>query len=207
MKKEPPQETPILESNKAGLSSEKLNLVIALCAILISAASFYATYLQADAAERQVKAMTLPLIQFSHGNWDKIKQSKTLQFSLVNGGVGPAIIKNVEFKYKNKSFSSANSFYLDCCLEKEPSQKNTVNALTTPVVNTIIAGQSTLQFIEIDKVKNDITFWDKLNNERHYLTLKICYCSMLGECYVTEKNGIVDPIEYCPIKQPKSKLL
>ena len=50
-----------------GISSQRLNLILALCAILISAASFYATYLQADSAEKQVKAMTLPLIGSDEG--------------------------------------------------------------------------------------------------------------------------------------------
>jgi len=196
------EEKNAIESDKQkssrGMSSEKLNLVIALCAIFISAASFYATYLQADAAERQVKAMTLPLIQFSHGNWDEERQSETLQFNLINAGIGPAIIKNVEFKYNNATYSNENSFYLACCLDKDTVDKNTVFAMTNPITNSILAGQSELQFIAIEKAKNDNDFWQRLNNERHSLSLKICYCSMLEECYVTEKNGVVSPIGECP---------
>ena len=33
-------------------TTERLNLIFALCAVLISGASFYATYLQASAAEK-----------------------------------------------------------------------------------------------------------------------------------------------------------
>lgn len=32
--------------------TERLNLIIAVCAVLISGASFYTTYLQANAAEK-----------------------------------------------------------------------------------------------------------------------------------------------------------
>lgn len=186
---------------KAGISSEKLNLVIAICAILISAASFYATYLQADAAERQVKAMTMPLIQFTHGNWDEKKQSHALNFRLKNAGIGPAIIKSIEFKYEEKSYINWRSFYIDCCLNKGAVKKNTVNAITNPVVNSILAGQSELLINSIEKNKNDDAFWQKLNVERKKLTLKVCYCSMLDKCYITEKNGVVAPINHCPTKQ------
>ena len=39
------------------LRTENINFIVAISAVLISAASFYATYLQADAANKQVKAM------------------------------------------------------------------------------------------------------------------------------------------------------
>ena len=50
--------------------AEKFNfeMLIAACAVLISIASFYATFLQANAAEKQVTAMTLPLMNFLTGN-------------------------------------------------------------------------------------------------------------------------------------------
>ena len=83
-----------------GLSTERLSLVLAICAILVSVASFYATYLQADSAKKQVKAMTLPLLQFHHGNYAEQDDKQRLTFGLKNAGVGPAIIKSVMLKYK-----------------------------------------------------------------------------------------------------------
>ncbi|MFC1690280.1 hypothetical protein ACFL07_11610 [Pseudomonadota bacterium] len=59
------------------VSSERLNFIIAVCAILISGASFYATFLQANSAEQQVKAMTWPLIEFTHSNFDVETGEKT----------------------------------------------------------------------------------------------------------------------------------
>ncbi len=72
-----------------GISSERLNLILALCAILISAASFYATYLQADSAEKQVKAMTLPLIQFTSGSWDSGEKISKLTLGLKMRALAP----------------------------------------------------------------------------------------------------------------------
>ena len=83
------------KARRASVSSEQLNFILAVCAILISAASFYAVYLQANSAERQVNAMTLPLIQFSHGDYDTERDTRSIYFSLENAGVGPAIINSV----------------------------------------------------------------------------------------------------------------
>lgn len=207
-------------AQKTGISSEKLNLIIALCAILISAASFYATYLQADAAERQVKAMTLPLVQFTSGNWDNELREHELTLTLKNAGVGPAIIKRIDYKYQGKSYASLPEFYRACCeVEaseyfnriKENIKENKVETegiyITAPLINSILPGQEETPFLTFALAKENQKFWQKLNNERFHLTLKVCYCSLLGECYNTEKNGIVEPVEYCPVRQEKSKLL
>ncbi len=199
------------EDKKAGISSEKLNLIIALCAILISAASFYATYLQADAAERQVKAMTLPLVQFSSGNWDNEARKQELTLTLKNAGVGPAIIKRVDYKYQQQSYSSLNAFYKACCSEeateyfsrvKQNAEMGKANTdglyITTPLINSIIPGQEETPFLTFALTEDNQIFWQKLNDERFNLTLKVCYCSLLDECYNTEQNGIVEPIEFCP---------
>lgn len=73
-------------------TNERLNLFLALCAIIISAASFYATYLQANAAERQVKAATWPWLEVMTGNFNEEKNSEEITFYIKNSGSGPAII-------------------------------------------------------------------------------------------------------------------
>ena len=84
------------------LTNERLNLFLALCAIIISAASFYATYLQANAAERQVKAATWPWLEVMTGNFNEEKNSEEITFYIKNSGSGPAIIKYVKFFHDEK---------------------------------------------------------------------------------------------------------
>ena len=190
--------------------TEKLNFILALCAIFISAASFYATYLQANSAERQVKAMTLPLIQFSHGNYDPEENSRAIDLELKNAGVGPAIIKRVQIKYLNKTYDSLNQFFEACCKAEivlDKAQKALDQQLemdegmgdwvSQPLDNIILPGQSRYKFQSILYGTKTAAFWDKLNSERWNMSLDICYCSMLDECYVTEKNGVVKEIKTC----------
>ena len=183
------------------ISTEKLNFIIAVCAILISAASFYATYLQADAANKQVKAMTLPLLQFSTGNWNSEEKQKRITFTLTNAGLGAAIIKNFNFIYLNKKYDSI-SHYLEVCCGQELKQVNKklgddAGLLTAKVNNTILAGQSKNRFITFDYNKNTEVFWNKLNDERFKTKLEVCYCSLLDDCYITRENGIAKPVEQC----------
>lgn len=80
--------------------SEHVNSVIALCAILMSGASFYATWLQADAADKQVIAMTLPLVSFEHGNILADGKTPGIRLQLHNGGMGPAVLHSATFVMK-----------------------------------------------------------------------------------------------------------
>ncbi len=185
------------------ISTEKLNFIIAVCAILISAASFYATYLQADAANKQVKAMTLPLLQFSTGNWSPVLKKKQITFTLRNAGAGAAIIKDYRFIYKGNKYHSLDS-YLKACCAKETDEflqkiKNTndTSLLTSRVINTVLAGQEENEFLMLTYADNNQPLWNKLNNERWKTKIEVCFCSLLDNCYVTQENNPAKPVEQC----------
>ncbi len=191
----------------SGFSSQKLNLTIALCAVLISIASFYATYLQASAAEQQVKAMTLPLMQSYTGNFDDETKEKTISFTIENAGVGPALIKSISYNYQGVEYSSRGSFIKACCDKEREEYHNTFStsnemrygSITSNVLNTIIPAQTKVKHFRLFKGSTNNEYWDKLNDERFKMKVKICYCSLLDECYVTEKNGVVEPVDACPV--------
>jgi len=191
------------ESSTDGISSQRLNLILAVCGIVIALASFYATYLQAEAADKQVKAMTMPLIQFRHGNTDNDLETQIISFTLGNAGIGPALIKSVVYKYKGQSYYSLSRFLTLCCTSKQELQQDqtpiNIRSTTSTLIDTILAGQTEQRFLSIYRSNNDVDYWDKLDKARWQLNVEICYCSMLDECYITEKNGVIESIEQCPI--------
>ena len=189
-------------------SSQKLNLTLALCAVFISAASFYATYLQAKSAEQQVKAMTLPLLQYGTGNFELGTNKSVISFNLTNGGVGPAIVKTVIYKYKGKSTLNFFDYLKDCCSnELKEFNSNASKDLnitkggyvTSPTYNVVVPAQDRLEFYKLYRGELNDSLWSKLNTERKYLTVQVCYCSLLDEWYITERKGGVEPVEACPI--------
>lgn len=192
----------------SGFSSQKLNLTLALCAMLISAASFYATYLQAKSAEQQVKAMTLPLLQYGTGNVDPETNKPVISFNLTNGGVGPALVKTVTYKYKGKSTVNFFDYLEDCCsTELKEFNSNPPKNLslaqggyvTSSTNNVVVPAQDKLVFYKLYRGELSESLWSKLNAERRYLTVQVCYCSLLDECYVTEQKGVVESVQACPV--------
>lgn len=175
---------------------DKINFIIALCAILISAASFYATYLQADAAEKQVKAMTFPLIHFEHGNVND-NDEEEIQLTLVNAGIGPAIIKSMTLSYKNQKHPHIFSVFNACCADsfaeymtkiKSEEGKQLPQYLTSPVENSVLAGQSQLDFFRFKKHPANEALWQQINDVRFDIEFSACYCSLLGECFQTNEQ-------------------
>ncbi len=186
-------------------SGERLNFIIAMCAILISAASFYATYLQADAANKQVKAMTLPMLQYGHGN-AMGDDEKVINFSLKNAGIGPALIRSVEFSYRDQAYPNIFMLLHDCCqsvVSKFYSQEkqaagNLPQFITSPVANTIIGGQDVHVFLKFKYAEDTSELWQLLNDIRFEFGFKACYCSMLDQCYVVDEKAIQQEVKACP---------
>ncbi len=179
--------------------------MIAFCAVLISAASFYATYLQADSAEKQVKAMTFPLLYFDHGNINE-KDEKEVILSVVNAGIGPAMIKSVTVAYQGKKYSHFYPILERCCSEKllsyiELMKAQAVRELpqfsTSPVNNSVLAGQSTLDFFRFKYHPENEQLWEQINEVRFNVKYSACYCSMLGDCFETSERHQLKPVASC----------
>jgi hypothetical protein len=176
--------------------------------VLISIASFYATYLQASAAEKQVKAMTLPLVQYNTGNIDVKTNEPVVTFSLTNGGVGPAIIKTVTYQFNDKSSSNFFDFLRDCCLKeleelnahpKKVMDLSKGGYVTSSTNSVVVPAQDKIEFYKLYKGELSEGLWSKLNQARRNLKVEICYCSLLDECYLSRDKGIVEPVAACEI--------
>ncbi|WP_193166367.1 hypothetical protein [Microbulbifer hainanensis] len=196
-------------------TQERLNLLIAICAVLISGASFYATYLQANAAEKQVHAMTLPLVNFENSNLDSGNRSPQITFSLKNSGIGPALVQAFEIEYKGETYRDINSLLSTCCnydKYRETLRAATNNfsevgghmgeidgaMITSNVVNSIIPGQSSLDFMTLPYGNTSRELWETINRERIRFSVKTCYCSLLGECYWSGSGGVPAETKSCP---------
>ncbi|WP_445360585.1 hypothetical protein ACJJIL_19565 [Microbulbifer sp. EKSA005] len=191
---------------------DRLNSVIAVSAIMISLASFYATYLQARAANQQVKIMTMPVIQFSHGNYDEESNQSKITFGFRNAGAGPAILKSVSFKYKNVEYSSTHDFLRACCQEEHKMMKNKFNRnyknhhppldegfqSSSEINEVIIPSQSEYPFYSLSRGTATSELWEKINQERWNLSISACFCSPLGNCYESNSKKISMEVNQCP---------
>ena len=190
----------------AWLTTDRLNLLIAACAVAISAASFYATYLQAKAAEKQVRAVTWPLMQFSHGNANE-DYDFWIEIGVTNSGVGPAHIKSFSVEYEGERYHNGTELMFACCIPPDAAKPpyETVDAVkqaignmyTTVVQNKLVAAGDTVEFLGLPQAGANAAAWDLLNEARWRLRPQICYCSVLGECFESDFHTDPTPVAAC----------
>jgi hypothetical protein len=139
----------------------------------------YTAYMQ----RQQVRAAVWPILEFDSGNGP-------IHFTLANKGVGPAIIKHVILKVDDQPVKNWAEV-----LEKilgpgyHPGEESDMSG------RVFSAGESTNVFTPHDEANNPIPFdksnplWVKLNTDRSRVTVEICYCSTLGECWILRGGG------------------
>jgi hypothetical protein len=145
---------------------------------------------------QQVRAAVWPILEFDSGNGP-------IHFILANKGVGPAIIKHVILKVDDQPVKNWAEV-----LEKilgpgyHPGEESDMSG------RVFAAGESTNVFTPHDDANNPIPFdksnplWVKLNTDRGRVTVEICYCSTLGECWTLHGGGMIPstttPTSRCP---------
>ncbi|WP_125718579.1 hypothetical protein [Pseudoalteromonas rubra] len=201
------------------LSRSKMNTVLALCAMLISAASFYATYMQAKAAqeqvaaaERQLEAETWPWLQFSYSNFDLEAERPRITIGILNSGTGPALIEWVQYHYRGQAYDSLTALFDACCnisayreaLEAAQQDDNEVNVLakfgwyiTSQAEHSLLADGATLPLFTMQKSNFNNRLWDKIDDISEQVEVFTCYCSLLKQCYISSVESHVSPVEDC----------
>jgi hypothetical protein len=163
--------------------------LIALLAVCVGA---YTAYMQ----RQQVRAAVWPILEFGSSNGP-------IQFTLANKGVGPAIIRNVVVKVDGEAVKNwAEVLEKILGPGKHPGEESDMRG------HVFSAGESMNVFTPYDSNNNPLAFdrsnplWVQMNDDRFRVTVELCYCSTLGECWTLRAGGrtpgTTTPIRRCP---------
>jgi hypothetical protein len=163
--------------NKATRSSigyeARIAMLIGFCALCVGG---YTAYMQ----RQQVRAQVWPILQFDSNNGP-------IEFTLANKGVGPAIIKHIIVRVDGQPVRNwlevLNKFGAEPHYQ-ESDMNNVV--LSAGEKMTVLTPHADDQPIAFDR-SNPI--WVKLNEARLHVSVEICYCSTLGECWTLRAGG------------------
>ncbi len=163
----------------------RLDLLIAVFALLLSAVASTASVYQAHVISRQFSATVWPYLTVTTTN-----SATALQLSITNDGLGPAIIRSASMAWDGtKSFSSWRGMVTTLVALSPPPKaiaaRRFVATLSTSSLDpgdVIRAGDSRSMF--------SLRGWNGFpallegNAISQHLTLSICYCSLLGTCWI-----------------------
>lgn len=155
--------------------------------------------------------MTFPLLQFSHDNLDQDQNLRVLDFKLRNTGVGPAVIYTIKLEYLDREYSNLTDLFFACCESEYQDYQSALEGISVnnfeasqggmvvdSLRNVTLAGQSEYLFLRLYHGQFSSSFWEKLDRERFRVSLKTCYCTLLGECFENVGNIELNKVSSCP---------
>jgi hypothetical protein len=164
------------ETRRASRYDAVIATLVGFCALCVSA---YTAYVQ----RQQVRAAVWPILEFDSSN-------APIHFILANKGVGPAIIRHVIVKVDDQPVRNWRE-----ALEKILGPGEHLGSESDMSGRVFAAGESMTVFTPRDPENNPLNFdksnplWVKMNKDRLRVTVEICYCSTLGECWTLRAGG------------------
>ena len=155
-------------------------IIATFVGLLALCVSGYTAYTQ----RQQVRAAVWPILEFDSSN------APDIHFTLANKGVGPAIIRHVTVKVDGEPVRNWKE-----ALEKILGPGEHLGSESDMSGRVFAAGESMTVFTPRDGENNPLNFdksnplWVKMNKERLRVTVEICYCSTLGECWTLRAGG------------------
>ncbi len=155
-----------------------------IIATLVGVSALFVSGYTAYVQRQQVRAAVWPILQYDSSNAPYIK------LNLDNKGVGPAIIRHVVVKVDGhpvRNWSEAMQMLLG------PGKHNF--AQSTISGHIVSANESMEVFVPHDEEGSLITveksgaLGAQLNKDRYRISVEICYCSTLGECWTLHSSA------------------
>jgi hypothetical protein len=145
------------------------------------------------ANENLVAASTWPFLQVQISNADTDARLD-LKFDVVNTGVGPAKIESFEVFWKGRPYRSGTQLLQACCgytvVKATSSEAKNHTPLTTGTIQGVVlrAGENET-FIHYPLGSDNLRVWSALDAARERMTYRVCYCSVLNECWRNELHS------------------
>lgn len=149
-----------------------------IIATLVGVSALFVSGYTAYVQRQQVRAAVWPILEYDTSNEPDIR------FTLENKGVGPAIVRHVMVTVDGQPVRQWPDV-----LQKllGPGDHKFVEGTISGHV--LAAGESMRIFAPLDDENQPLTLqrggplWTALNNDRARVSIEICYCSTLGECW------------------------
>jgi len=178
-------------------SERRTELFIGACVVLISMISLFVAVSANRTQERLLAASNWPYLQYNSSNVDGAGKS-VISFNLVNNGVGPARIRWFDLRYHGRSMRNSRELLRECCLQ------HAARAVPTTTVSTVrrrvLAPDEGVAFLRVPLQEPTEATWQALNREAFNVQLRVCYCSVLDDCWMLDTDKPEpEPIARCPV--------
>jgi len=196
-------EVPINPQDPKKTGARWLDMVVAFCALVISAASIFVAQQSNQSMERLVRASSWPFIQIGSGNASDEGEAQ-LAFGITNVGTGPARVHTFDMRVDGRPLPPGGHLLtrvlLACCEAEfsaatERAAGSQVGAMggemSSPVSERFLAPNGEIYAMLWPRTEQNAELWTALDTARQAdrITTTICYCSVFDECWIARSNS------------------
>jgi hypothetical protein len=169
------------EEKETRAASRYEAVVATFIAFLAVCVAGYTAYIQ----RQQVRAAVWPILEFDSSN------APDIHFTLANKGVGPALIRHVVVKVDDQPVKNWGE-----AMEKLLGPGEHLGAESDMSGRVFAGGESVAVFTPHRAENTPLNYdksnplWMKMNKDRARVTVEICYCSTLDECWILRGGGL-----------------
>ena len=196
----------IPHQHAAHTSHRWLDITLAIAAMFVSITSLVVAVEHGHTMQRLVEANSWPILQFETHNVAATGEGGEVRLTVVNAGVGHALIKSFEIWYKGQPMRGTGQLIGACCetTDEVRTELKTAHWSVGPVTSKVLrAGDHTdflaLPHVEEGALKNT-ELEETFDAARDKITVRICYCSVFDECWRSSGTAIeAERVENCPV--------
>ncbi|HEY0777412.1 MAG TPA: hypothetical protein VGD56_05540 [Gemmatirosa sp.] len=186
----PPQDAgvaPAHGSARESRSGRWIELSAALTAVVVSAGSLIIARHQSEVMDRQLAASVWPVVEYDTSNQGDDGRPR-LSLTLHNSGVGPTRVRSVRLAYRDRSVKDAGELLHVCCAAAIDSAHR-LTVTTSDITGRVLTAGRTIDFLVLPPDTAQRALFMTLDRERFAITARVCYCSVLDDCWVIVSDG------------------
>jgi hypothetical protein len=166
----------------------RIDLIIAVCALLMSSLATAASWWQSRVVAEQLSSQVWPYLTIS-----TTLDPNYVQIDIINDGLGPAIVRSVVLAVDGKPYADPTRALVALIVKR----KGRIGALMSDIApGSVIRAGGDVRLIRVNAPWFVPIFAQKVKR----IDLRLCYCSLLGKCWQTSslQNGDPKPVQFCP---------
>lgn len=181
-----------------------IDLSAAACALVVSVTSLFVAIRHGQAMERMaeanaklVQANSWPLLQRFQSD-EAQDGSHAYSLYVINNGVGPAKVEQVEVSWKGQPVRTARELIKLCCANDQDISEPFVE--TSGLMGSVLRAGEIRRVIEFpeDAAHGSLTRGLKVSLKD--IEWKTCYCSVFDECWLSDlKTMSPQSVAQCPV--------
>ncbi len=191
--------------NEDGRLRPHLDLLVALSALATSISSIWLALAQGDDMQRLVQAQSWPYIGFHSGNSTVDEAThervRSLGFTVVNQGVGPARVRWLEVSVDGHAVPNTTALMLRAARLPADARIDRRDAYTSGIQGRVMRAGEEITFLRWHHAAQREPVWSALDKARFgRIVIRACYCSVFDECWISHSET-PDPVAVaeCPV--------